>query len=136
MTSSTRAASIASGARHRTGPDRRAPAHGRASRVCAVAVRRAVPDLFDSRGARAVRTAEVLPARFHALPDDRHLAVKAAWRERVDRALEAVEDVDSSSDRDLEGLVVLVAAALALLHAPARLQGEVRNGSCCLVDHE
>src|SRR3954463_15270529 len=129
MISSTRAASIASGARHRTGPDRRAPAHGRASRVCAVAVVRAVLDLFDPRGARAVRTAEVLPARLHALPDDRHLAVKAARRERVDRALEAVEHVDGPSDRDLERLVVAVAAAFALLHVPAKLQGEVRNGS-------
>jgi hypothetical protein len=62
-----------------------------------------------------MRTAEVLAARFHAMADDRHLAVVTARRERLDRALERIEDVSRSSDPELEGLVVGISAALAIL---------------------
>ena len=64
----------------------------------------------------AVCTAEVLTTRLHAGADDRHLAVIAAWRERVDGARERIEHVGRPTDRNFKRLVVGVAAALASLH--------------------
>src|SRR5262249_23260702 len=68
--------------------------------------------------ARTVRAAEDASVRFDAVADDPTSAVAAHGRERVDRALEAVEDVRASARHDLEGLVVLVVAHLAFGHQP------------------
>src|SRR5687767_8796182 len=76
------------------GPNRRA------------AVGRPVGDLGHPGLPRTVSAAEVLPARLHAMTDNRHLAVNAARREDLDRALERVEHVAGAADRDLERLVV------------------------------
>lgn len=80
----------------------------------------AVQHIADAGLARAMRTAEVLAARLHAMADDRHLAVVAARREHVDGALKRVEDVRGPADLELECLVVGVAAALAVFHGLAR----------------
>ena len=79
----------------------------------------AIDDLGDAGLTCAVSAAEVLTARFHAVTDDRHLAVIAPRGERVDCACERIEHVGGPTDRDLERLVVGVAAALASLHAQA-----------------
>lgn len=79
------------------------------------AIRCAIGDLLDAHLAGTMRAAEILATRFHAVTDDRYLAVEAARREYVDRALKRIEEVRCSSDRELEGLVVSVAAGLAIL---------------------
>src|SRR6187397_2939040 len=58
----------------------------------------------------AVHAAEDRAAGFDAVADDAAAAVLTHRRERVDRALEAVERVRLVSGGDLKGLVVLVAA--------------------------
>ena len=81
-------------------------------------VGRPIDDLPHAAPPRAVRAAEVLAARLDAVPDDRTLAVEAARRERLDRALEGVERVGGPTDRDLERFVIGVAAALTWRHGP------------------
>ncbi len=70
----------------------------------------------DARLTGAVRAAEVLAARLHAVADDGDLTVLTMWGERLDRTLERIEDVRGSTDRDFERLVVRVAAAFTGLH--------------------
>jgi len=84
----------------------------------------AIRDLGDAFLARTMCAAEVLAARLHALPDDRHLAVKAPRREYVDRAGKGIKHMGRAADRDLERLVVGVAASLAGLHALDAVQVE------------
>lgn len=92
------------------------------------AVGSAVGYLGDALLTCAVCTAEVLTARLHARADDRHLAVIAAWRERVDGAGEGIEHVGRPTDRNFKRLVIGVAAALASLHDLERCKRKaVRN---------
>src|SRR5262249_39536201 len=74
----------------------------------------AVAHLFHARVARTARAAEHLSPGLDAVPDDLAPAVLARRGQPVDGALEAVEDVVIAAVDDLEGLVVLVAAHLAL----------------------
>jgi hypothetical protein len=50
------------------------------------------------------------------MTDDADAAMLAGRRERVDRALETVENMSLSSHHYLEGFVVLVATAIAFRH--------------------
>jgi len=70
----------------------------------------------DAHGARAVGTAEDLVVAFYAVTDYTAIAMRTSRRERVDRAFEAVEHVRLSFQRDLEALVVVVAADLTRRH--------------------
>src|SRR5829696_1769520 len=65
----------------------------------------------------AVRAAIHRAAGFEAVPDDRAAAVLAAWRDRVDRALERVVCVSlAARDGDPHRLVVVVTAYFADRH--------------------
>src|SRR5689334_8797720 len=111
---------------------------GRSGRRDAL-VGRTVQDLLDALLAGAVRAAEELAARLEPVADDRHLAVEAARRDGLDRALERVEHVRRSPDRELERLVVRIAARLTGLHGHCRGRCKVRaaigrrgwNAACC-----
>jgi glucose-fructose oxidoreductase len=94
--------------------------------MCGATVGGSIAHVPDAGLSRTVRTAEVLTSRFHALSDDRHFAMHASWRECLDRALERVEHVRGSADRDLERFVVRVATAFTCLHEASRLQGTCR----------
>ncbi len=97
------------------------PAGGAAARLAerelaAVLVRSvlgAIAHVGHARLVRAVRAAEGPPLGLGAVPDHAAPAVGAARRERLDRALEAVEHVALPGGLDLERLVVLVPADLA-----------------------
>jgi hypothetical protein len=66
---------------------------------------------------RAVRTAEELTRRLHAVTDDAAATMAALGSQRMDGAFEAVEGVPlAMGERDLESLVVLVAANFAGSH--------------------
>lgn len=57
------------------------------------------------------------PAAFlHAVADDPAAAARAVWREGVDGAFEAVEDVGFPAHNDLEALIVIVTAHFAFSH--------------------
>ena len=91
---------------------------------------RAILHLHGAAMSGAVRAAIQRARRFDAVSDDAAVAVIANWRERVDRAFEAVEDVRLAGDDDFEALVVFVAAGFARAagHAPsAGFQGGLRN---------
>src|SRR5581483_9519835 len=83
----------------------------------------AVAGGLHARAMGAVRTAEERAIRLHAMTDDPTSAVVAGGRERVDRALEAVEHVPLALGDDLNRLVVVVPAHLAFGHdcSPLRL---------------
>jgi hypothetical protein len=55
--------------------------------------------------------------RLYAVADDPALAMSACWRESVDGAFEAVEDMSCSSGSHLERLVVVVPAHLTDRHS-------------------
>src|SRR5690606_38378050 len=81
---------------------------------------RALPAVFQSvhaRLLRAVAATDVASLGFHAMADDRAVAVAAARRHQADGAFEAVEGVRPARHRDLEGLVVVIAALVAACHA-------------------
>ena len=77
--------------------------------------------LGASVGARAVDAAEDLAFFLHAVADDPTAAARAAWRERVDGAFEAVEGVALSAEDHLERLVVVVSADFTLSHIGCRV---------------
>ena len=64
----------------------------------------------------AVIAAEHATILLQSMTDDADAAMPARRRERVDRTLETVENMSLSSHHNLEGFVVLVAAALAFRH--------------------
>jgi hypothetical protein len=70
----------------------------------------------DAGFLRAVGATVERAPRFNTMPDDSAVAVRARWRERMNGALEAVENVRLPGVNDLEGLVVVVSADLALTH--------------------
>jgi hypothetical protein len=87
-----------------------------------------VRDPFRPGHARAVSAAVEVTIRLHAVADDLHAAVLADGGEGVDRALEAVEGARTFPGHIyLEGLVVIVAADLALGHAHHPLPVPVRS---------
>jgi len=63
-----------------------------------------------------VDATEDLAFFFHAMPDYSASAMRAAWRECLYRAFEAVKDVTLPSDNDLERLVILISASLTISH--------------------
>jgi N-acetylmuramic acid 6-phosphate (MurNAc-6-P) etherase len=87
----------------------------------------AVAQSCDAGLLGAAGTAEHPPVRLETMADDPATAVLAGGSERVNRALEAVEDVRLASEADLEGLVVFVPADLAAGHThdlPERSAGQ------------
>src|SRR5215211_1026189 len=81
-----------------------------------MAVSGPVAELRDAFLRGAVRAAEHAPVALHAVADDPAATVAADGREGMDRALEAVERVSRSVDRDLKRLVVVVPANVANGH--------------------
>jgi hypothetical protein len=65
----------------------------------------------------AVGAAEDLPATLNTVADNPGSALRAGWRERIDRTLETVKYVRLASMGSYgEGLVVAVAAVFTLFH--------------------
>lgn len=64
----------------------------------------------------AVDTTEDLSIRFNAVADDTAITVRANRRQRVDCALEAIEDVVLSAHDDFKRLVIFVLANFACGH--------------------
>jgi hypothetical protein len=65
---------------------------------------------------RAVDAAENLPVRFNAVSDDPAVAVGTNWRQRVDRALEAIEGVMLPANDHFKRLVIFIFANFACSH--------------------
>ena len=76
----------------------------------------AIVDTHDTGFLRAVGTAVERALSLDTMSDDSALAVRAGWRQCVNRALETVEDVGFSGVNHLKGLVVVVSADFALGH--------------------
>src|ERR687888_1961012 len=90
----------------------------------------AVGDADDALPRRAAGAAVDAVPRFDAVADHLAPAVRANGRERVDRALEAVEDVRRSVLVHLECLVVVVSANLAGCHLSHLLRLAYPNAAC------
>ena len=72
---------------------------------------------FRSAGsARAVDATENLSIRFNAVSDDPAMAMRANWRERVNRAFEAVERVVLPANDYFKRLVIFIFANFAGRH--------------------
>jgi len=72
---------------------------------------------FRSAGsARAVDATENLSIRFNAMSDDPAMAMRANWRERVNRAFEAVERVVLPANDYFKRLVIFILANFAGRH--------------------
>ena len=69
-------------------------------------------------------TAVELSACFDTVADDLARAVRAAWRAGVDGTFKAVKCMSFALHRQLEGLVVIVAANFALSHVDLLLKRE------------
>jgi hypothetical protein len=67
-------------------------------------------------GTRAVHAAENLCLRFDAVPDNPAVAMRTNRRQRVDRALEAIEGVTLPANDDLKRLVIFVPTNFAFSH--------------------
>ena len=63
-----------------------------------------------------MNAAEDLSVGFDAVPDDPAIAVWADWRQRVDRAFEAIECVMLSGYDHLKRLVIFIFANFACSH--------------------
>jgi hypothetical protein len=66
--------------------------------------------------ARAVGTTEEPASNFHSMSNNFALAMFADWRDRLNRALEAVEYMAISSRYELETFVVVISTNFALCH--------------------
>jgi hypothetical protein len=75
-----------------------------------------IPNLFCSRVAGTVRTAEDLAIGFHAMADDPTLAMGTGRGEGMDRTLETIKRVTSAGNSNLHALVILVATDFAFRH--------------------
>jgi bifunctional non-homologous end joining protein LigD len=85
-----------------------------------------------------VAAAKDAAVRLEAVADDPAAAVVASGRKRMDCALEAVEDVRVAAERDLERLVVLVAAHLAARHVagvPVVIRGQTHFMAAVEIHH-
>src|SRR5512134_121090 len=91
-----------------------------------------VLEAFFAGVAGAVRAAVHLSAGLDAVADDAALAVRAGRRERLYRALEAVERMRGAGEGDVHRLVVIVAAGLTAGHglSPFRRRGAASSGPC------
>jgi hypothetical protein len=70
---------------------------------------------------------------FRTVPQNSAATMVACWRERMDSALEAVEDVRATAESDLKGLVVSVAANFTGFHDVLReVNGEGKTRLRCL----
>src|ERR1700754_3385289 len=76
----------------------------------------AVAKSGDANHLGAMLAAEEGAVLFEAVTDDADAAVLAGWRQRVDRAFEAVEGVGGAVHAHLKRLVVLVSARFASGH--------------------
>jgi len=66
---------------------------------------------------RTVGTAEYLTATFDTVTDDPGAAMRTGWRERIDRALEAIKRMGVSVERrNGKGLIVGIPTVFPLLH--------------------
>lgn len=72
---------------------------------------------------RAIRTAIESTIGFDAMAHDTTLAVCAGWRQPMDRAFKAVEDMASIVGYNLEALVVIVSTDFAPCHKRLPLIG-------------
>jgi hypothetical protein len=61
-------------------------------------------------------TTEDLSVGFHTVPDHPAVTVRANWRQRVDRALEAIKCVVLSGNDHLKRLVIVIFANFAFSH--------------------
>jgi hypothetical protein len=59
---------------------------------------------------------EDLSVRFHTVADHPAVTVRANWRQRVDRALEAVKGVVLSGNDHFKRLVIIIFANFAFRH--------------------
>src|ERR1700674_3142264 len=77
----------------------------------------------DAAHVSAVCAAVVAAGGFDSVSDDLAVTVLTLGRQRVNRTLEAVEDVMAAGQNDLEGLVVVVSADVADSHGhlPSRV---------------
>jgi hypothetical protein len=75
-----------------------------------------------------VHTTEDLSVRFDAVADDTATAVRANRCERVDCALETIEDVPLSVHDDFKRLVIIIFANFACRHTELFAPEEVRGG--------
>src|SRR5438445_9599970 len=69
----------------------------------------------------AVGAAEKATANLHAVTNHSAPAMLTDWRNRLDRALEAIERVPGTGGDQFESLIVLVATNLAFRHTTPRL---------------
>ena len=76
----------------------------------------AVLQLRCAGRACAVDTAEDFSVRFHAVTNDTAIAMRTNRRERVNCALETVEDVSLSAHNNFERFVIIVFANFACRH--------------------
>src|SRR5262245_51813718 len=76
----------------------------------------AVLQLRCAGRACAVDTAEDFSVRFHAVAHYAAVAVRANRRQRMDRALEIIEDVSLSAHDHFERLVIIVFANFTFRH--------------------
>jgi hypothetical protein len=91
-----------------------------------------VAQTLDTLALGAVVAAVERAALLEPVADDPDAAVLAGRRERVDRALEAVERVRFAVHRDLKCLVVLVTAGLAGRHGcTLRVSRDLKTSRSC-----
>jgi hypothetical protein len=76
----------------------------------------AIFQLRLAAAARAMDATENFSPLFHAVPNDPTVAVRANWRERMDRALEAVKGVVLIGNDYLKRLVIFIFANFASSH--------------------
>jgi hypothetical protein len=75
-------------------------------------------------GTRAVDAAENLSLRFDSVPDDPAVALRTNRRQRVDRALEAIESVTLPANDDFKRLVIFVLTNFAFSHTQSARAGQ------------
>jgi hypothetical protein len=76
----------------------------------------AISQLRLAAAAGTMDATEDFAPLLHAVPNDPAVAVRANWRERVDRALEAVKDVMLVGNDHLKRLVIFIFANFASSH--------------------
>ena len=91
-------------------------ANGPVPPACEAVTSYAITKLSHALLLGAMGATEDPAIRLYAVADDPALAMGACWRESVDGAFEAVEDMCCSSGPHLERLVVIVPAHLTDSH--------------------
>jgi len=75
-----------------------------------------VSQLGRSGGARTMDAAEDLTFLLHPMADDPAATVRTSWREPLNRAFEAIENMALPDDRDFKRPVVVISANLTFSH--------------------